>query len=205
MPNAKKTGDATGELLTTVLRISGLYGPRDKQTIGELLKTVNMVATKNQVGPFKQLNEFVLVESAAKAFVQVSKALIDSPHRPKDMKVDGEAFSITHGGPMPFGFHAQGLEGRGDRNWNSAHPTAFQISLSLVLALVLLQVWLFWILTLETRRPKLGREHLWYLQGCWFSIQKARKRFGYKPICDSDEGIRRSMAWFRQNQRWDFM
>jgi nucleoside-diphosphate-sugar epimerase len=32
-----------------------------------------------------------------------------------------------------------------------------------------------------------------------FSIEKAKRELGYKPRVDFDEGMRQTIAWFRQN------
>ncbi|ORX93340.1 C-3 sterol dehydrogenase/C-4 decarboxylase-like protein [Clohesyomyces aquaticus] len=166
--NGTKGKDATSKLLTTVLRISGLYGPRDKMTIPELLKGVKTIGTRVQIGKNDRLHDWILIQSAARGFVQVSKALIDSPRRPREMRVDGEAFSITDGSPMRvWDFTRTIWKAAGDRNWNSTDPTVIQIPMSIWMLLVSVVEWVFWLFTFGAIRPPVGKEHFVYMKdGC---------------------------------------
>jgi sterol-4alpha-carboxylate 3-dehydrogenase (decarboxylating) len=64
--------------------------------------------------------------------------------------------------------------------------------------------WICHILTLGTRSSNMTLGHFEFMAGgCWFSIEKAKKRLGYEPVCGTEEGIRRSVKWFQDNPNWE--
>ncbi|KAF2691702.1 NAD(P)-binding protein [Lentithecium fluviatile CBS 122367] len=87
--------DWRGKLLTMSLRVTGLYGPRDKTSIKDILSLVNTIATRTQIGPNKLVHSWCYVDSAANAHVYAAKALLDAKHLQPDIRVDGEAFFIA--------------------------------------------------------------------------------------------------------------
>ncbi|KAL1606208.1 hypothetical protein SLS60_003609 [Paraconiothyrium brasiliense] len=93
--------DFHGSLLTSVLRMPGIYGPRDGSITPGLLEGTNTLITRLQLGDNKPLHEWVYVESAAHAHVLATKALLDTA-RSDEKRVDGEAFFITDGEPVKF-------------------------------------------------------------------------------------------------------
>jgi sterol-4alpha-carboxylate 3-dehydrogenase (decarboxylating) len=106
--------DWRGKILTTSLRVTGLYGPRDKTTIKEMLGLVNTFAARVQVGPNKLVHSWCYVDSAANAHVNAAKALLDGNHLRPDMRVDGEACEQPHG-----------MNGASDQFANSPSPPSF--------------------------------------------------------------------------------
>jgi len=72
----------------------------------------------------------------------------------------------------------------------------------LVLAIASVWEWVFWVAVLGRREPEIKREVLAYVERpCWFSIEKARVRLGYKPLVGTDEGVRRSVEWALENRK----
>ncbi|KAF4633338.1 hypothetical protein G7Y89_g4784 [Cudoniella acicularis] len=190
-------------LLTSSLRIGALYGERDETTIAKLLKLVNTFGARVQVGSNKAVHDWVYTESAARAHVLASKALLDSHRQLKEVKVDGEAFFITDGNPMLFwDFSRKVLTQAGDRKLNGETPVKIiQIPFGVMLFFASIGELSYKVFTLGYKSPKMARHHFDFMRkGCWFSIEKARVRLGYRPVCDTDEGIRRSVKWFQEVQ-----
>ncbi|KAJ4356725.1 erg26, C-3 sterol dehydrogenase [Didymosphaeria variabile] len=99
--NDDSSKDLHGSLLTSVLRMPGIYGPRDSSIAPGLLKGTNTFITRFQLGDNKPLHEWIYVESAAHAHVLATKALLNTA-RSDEKRVDGEAFFITDGEPVRF-------------------------------------------------------------------------------------------------------
>jgi sterol-4alpha-carboxylate 3-dehydrogenase (decarboxylating) len=199
--------DWRGKILTTSLRVTGLYGPRDKTTLKELLAIVNTFATRIQVGPNKLVHAWCYVDSAANAHVDAAKALLDGKHLQPAMRVDGEAFFITDPKPMKFwDFTRRVQEVAGDGFCSSPRESLQPIVIPfwVLMTAAWISEWVYWIFTFGTKRPKMTLDHFEGMaRGCWFSNEKARKRLGWEPVCDTEEGIRRSVKWFQENPDWE--
>jgi len=195
-------GNWAGSLLTTSIRITGLYGPRDPTTLPEMLRVMGTPATRIQVGSNKLVHSWVYAESAANAHLDAAKALLDGQHLRPDMRVDGEAFFIADPTPMKMWDFTRAV-------WKAAgHPNDDQkvviIPFWLMISLASIGEWVFWIFTLGTKRPRVTTDHFVAMAGgSWFSIEKAKKRIGYEPVCDTLEGIQRSVEWFQKVQGTD--
>ncbi|KAF2656258.1 C-3 sterol dehydrogenase/C-4 decarboxylase-like protein [Lophiostoma macrostomum CBS 122681] len=196
------TGNFSNQLLTAVLRTTGLYGPRDRLTIVELLKCVNTPKTQYQLGPNTLVHDWMYVDNCALAHVLAAKALLS----PKAECADGEAFFISDGGPKKFWDFVRAIWTQaGDANWAPDGPhTVKQIPFWFIISAVGFLEWAYWILTLGIARPYWSTSTYHYMShGCWFDISKARRVLGYEPLVDTDEGIRRTIAWFKENEGWE--
>jgi sterol-4alpha-carboxylate 3-dehydrogenase (decarboxylating) len=194
-----ENADWSGKLLTTSLRITGLYGPRDKYMIPEMLAVMKTPATHIQIGPNELVHSFIYVESAARAHVLAAKALLDGEHLRPDQRVDGEAFFIADRDPMKLWDFSRAI-------WRAAgHPKDAQrlvvIPFWVMITIAATLDWAYWLLTLGTKRPRMTPDQFVFMsRGCRCSIAKAQQRIGYEPLCDTQEGIVRAVAWFTQNE-----
>jgi sterol-4alpha-carboxylate 3-dehydrogenase (decarboxylating) len=185
----------SAELRTTALRLPVVYGEGDRNFAPQLLESVRKNEHKMQLGSNKKLFEFIYVQKAAEAHVLAAKALLRTSAGPK---VDGEAFFITDGKPMPFfDFFRKACAAAG-------HPVAPEqvttVPFWFVQFMASAGEWTYWIFTLGTKRPKLLRQNIDHLDyGCHWSIEKAKERLGYSPVEDQDEAIKRSMDWAVEN------
>ncbi|KAF2875748.1 C-3 sterol dehydrogenase/C-4 decarboxylase-like protein [Massariosphaeria phaeospora] len=201
--NILNQGDGyRGHLRTTTLRVGGLYGERDLKTIHEMIKCVNTIATRIQIGPDHVMNEWVYTENVAQAHVLAAKALLDD-RTSADTKVDGESFFITDDSPMRFWeFSRKVWKAAGDTSLNAEKPArVVRIPIWVVVIAVSVGEWIQKLMGSRTNQMKLSRHHLEYMRGgCRFSVEKAKERLGYRPVCDTNEGIRRSVAWFQRKE-----
>lgn len=189
-------------LKTTVIRIPGVYGPRDKTMMLPLLNTLKEGRTNIQLGNNDKYFEHIYVKSAALAHVLAAKALLDGLHITPQSKVDGEAFFISDGAPMKFWDFTRAV-------WAAAGDTTRPedvkvIPMWLALSLVSIVEWSYWLFTFGKKSPALRRLNLEAIDtGHRFSIEKARSRLGFQPICDTREGIKRTVAWFKEHKDWN--
>ncbi|KAJ4290932.1 erg26, C-3 sterol dehydrogenase [Kalmusia sp. IMI 367209] len=196
------TGNFKDQLLTCSLRVTGIYGPRDRLTIGAMLSMVNTPKTQYQIGPNKLVHDWIHVENCASAHVLAAKALVS----PDDERADGQGFFISDGKPMRFWDFARKVwEEAGDANWAPSGPRkVVQIPFWVVLFAVGTIEWAFWIFTFGLVRPASSRTTFEYMKtGCWFDIGKARRALGYEPLFDTEEGVKRTMKWCKENEGWE--
>ncbi|KAF4331990.1 C-3 sterol dehydrogenase C-4 decarboxylase, partial [Fusarium beomiforme] len=185
---------ANGPRLRTVaLRPGHAYGERHVQGMVEVL---DMCKNKKlvQIGDGKNLMEVVSGENNAIAHVLAAKALLD-PSRAAG-KVDGEAFNVSDGAPVPF-WHHTGIIWKTARGEDVAKDVIVLPAWVMIVA-VFLADWLFWIFTFNTAKPpvELRRVSLEYcVYTHTYSIDKARKRLGFNPISDHDAVVAHSARW----------
>lgn len=187
-------------LLTVCLRLPGVYGERDSQTIPGSLRVFQQGLHRYQVGDNKTLFDWLSATNAARAHLLAAKALLQQPED-RSGKVDGEAFFITDGNSVPFWtLHRQIWSAAGDR---TAPEDVTVIPAWFMLILASVVEWLYWAFTLGLKRPKvLRRQYMAYTcNPRTFSIEKARERLGYEPVDDRDEQVQRGVEWALRMQK----
>lgn len=185
---------------TTCLRLATTYGERDSSTIPSWLWSLQEGNQKMQIGSNTGLCDFVSVTNAAHAHVLALKALLHSASSsgapiPANRKVDGEAFIITDGKPLPFWTFGRkiwaqaGYETPANRVW--------KIPAVLALYLAIFVEWWYFLFFWGFLRPRSLRRHLIEMtySDYYFSIEKARSRLGYEPADDRDEQIKQGVDW----------
>ena len=178
---------------TACLRIPVVYGERDNQMIPESLKILQAVRHRNQIGDNSNLFDCVSTQNVAAAHVLAAKALLRA--RDKSLpKVDGEAFFITDGDPLPFWDLLRKIwDAAGDQTSPEeirVIPAWFMLSLASTVE------WLYWIFTLGKMRPKMRRFDMEFTCSLrTYSIEKAKERLGYTPVGNRDEHIRKGVEW----------
>jgi len=197
----KESKGYQGMLLTAVIRVPALYGRRDLRTSARILQRANTRATRVQLGNNQAKHEWLYLENAAHAHVLAAKALVDTQRGEKDARVDGEAFFVTDGAPLRFwDFSRKMWVAAGDESCTNPQNIR-EIPMGLAVAIATLVEWTLWIFTIGRVRPTLSAPQLRYIdRGSWWSIDKARVRLGYEPLCSTDEGIQRTVEWFQHNK-----
>ena len=117
--------------------------------------------------------------------------------------MDGEGFFVTDDSPMRFWeFTHRIWKHAGDKYLTSTpNPRIIQIPFWLIIPAVSAGESVRKFLNTGAHEVKLGRHHLEYMRGgARVSVNKAKTRLGYRPVCDTEEGIRRAVDWFLQNK-----
>jgi sterol-4alpha-carboxylate 3-dehydrogenase (decarboxylating) len=184
-------------LRTVVLHLPGIYGPRDSNVGLNLMKMANTFMTRVQLGNNEVVHDFIYVESAAHAHVLAAEAILrpgNTEHR-----ADGETFFITDGVPTKFWDFARAVwtAAQGDR---TRFDKVIVVPWWIVLALATVSEAIYYIFTFGRKTAPLTRLHVRYMkEGAWFSIDKAKERLGYVPLVETEEGIQKTVAWFREH------
>ena len=198
--NQRPNSDNTKTLKTVCIRPTGIYGERGAQTLEHMYETVRKGRTGVQMGDNKNLIDWVSAENVARAHTLAAKALVVSVNDTNAPRIDGEAFIITDGAPLPFwDFVRKVFRAAGD---TSSFDKVRVIPAGLALWLVTIFEWIYWLATLGMREPRtFTRQKIQH--SCLthtYCIDKARERLGYVPVGDQDEEIKKAARWALEEQ-----
>lgn len=155
--------------------------------------------TRFQIGDNTNLFDFTENTNVAHAHHLAAAALLTTAERetkgqmrPLDHeKVDGEAFFITNDAPVYFWDFTRSVWGyAGDQTRPS---DVWKISRDVAMLIAVVMEWVFWFL--RKGAPSLDRTKVRF--SCmtrYYSIDKAKRRLGYKPVVSYDEGLKRAVA-----------
>ncbi|KAF2277526.1 uncharacterized protein EI97DRAFT_500467 [Westerdykella ornata] len=188
--------------LTTAIRPAGIFGEGDIQLLPKMVTAYHKGQTKFQVGDNNNLFDFTYVGNVAHGHLLALQALLDThkmlPTVPLDTeRVDGEAFFITNGQPVYFWDFARAVwHEAGDRLPLSS---VWHLSENVAMTIGAILENLFWVMG---KTPNLTRAQVRYsTKNKYHSIEKAKRRLGYAPIVDLDEGIRRGVRYILENEK----
>nr|HID58844.1 NAD-dependent epimerase/dehydratase family protein [Desulfobacterales bacterium] len=179
------SANAKGGLLTTALRPHLIFGPRDNHLFPRVIqraKTGRLVI----VGNAKNKVDVVYVENAAEAHLLAA----DSP------KAAGQVYFITQGEPVVlWEFVARILKGLNlpPITKRIPYPVAYVIGLMMEVTFRLFAIQKEPMIT-RLVASELAKSH-------YFNIDKARKELGYEPRIGIDEGLDRTIEYFKQKFR----
>jgi sterol-4alpha-carboxylate 3-dehydrogenase (decarboxylating) len=154
--------------------------------------------TKFQLGDNINLFDFTESTNVAHAHHLAAAALLTTVEREEQgqiaplshEKVDGEAFFITNDSPMYFwDFTRTAWRHLGDTTMPNQIWT---INKDFGLIIATLFEWIFWIFQLGV--PNLTRQKVKF--SCmtrYYSIEKAKRRLGYRPVVGITEGLQRGV------------
>lgn len=187
--------------LTCAIRPAGIFGEGDVQLLPPIISAVGKGQTKFQVGANDNLFDFTYVENVAYGHLLAVQALLHThrilPTVPLDTeRVDGEAFFITNGQPVYFWDFARAVwHEAGDRRPLSG---VWKLDRDFAMAVGGVLENLFWVLG---RTPNITRKQVRYSTfNKYHNIDKAKRRLGYAPLVQLDEGVRRGVRWQLENQ-----
>lgn len=173
----------TPELLTCSLRPVGIYGPRDRYHIANIIKVAK---SKNNIklGDGSASFSHVYSENAAHAHILAAK------HLHEDSPVPGQCYFICDHQPAEnlFTFMEPFLDGLGLPLPKRSIPYRPALFLSTIAKLI---------------NPKSNFNPFSVIQTCidhTFIHDKATRDFGYEPIVTKEEAFHRTLAWFKEQE-----
>ena len=190
-----------GDMLTVALRPATIFGEGDTSITPNMLKAYEKGQTKFQLGSNDNLFDFTYVGNVAHAHILAAVALMNThtlKTQPLDYeRVDGEAFFITNDEPIYFWDFARMVwSAAGDKTQPS---DVWVIPTQLGLVIVWLIEWLFWFA--GGRIPNLTRKKVIYSSLTrFYNIDKAKNVLGYKPQVGVEDGVQRTVNWFKQRK-----
>ncbi len=175
-----------GEVVACSIRPHVIYGPEDQRLMPNIIDRAKRGRMLFSVGRESKLSDFTYIDNLIDSLVLADEGLLNKPE-----EVNGEAFFITNGEPMPFwDFVGYVLQEMGQPPTRAAIPyRVAYVAAAVAEGLDAL------------RGSKLGtangfsRFAVRYL--CthhYFSIKKAQRVLGYDPKVSVREGVRRTLA-----------
>ena len=135
--------------------------------------------------------------NAATAHLLAVKALLD-PSETKG-KVNGQAFNITDGNPMPFWDLCRIVWGAAGDTADPRQVTVIPPWIAYILAI--LAGMFYNVITLGRKSPPLNRQ---VVRACvndfTYNIEKARAVLGYNPVVRTEEVLQASVRWELQRR-----
>lgn len=169
-----------GGMEIVIVRPCSMYGPGDLR----MLKMFRMLAKRRffLIGPCRENFHAVYIDDIVEGFMRA----ITTPG------IAGETFII--GGPryLPLGEYIETAA-----RAVGAPPPRVRFPYSLFIS----AAWLCEMICVPLRiEPPLHRRRVrFFRNNRAFSIDKARRLLGYEPAVDLEEGMRRTVAWYREN------
>ncbi|KAH8800921.1 hypothetical protein F5884DRAFT_809405 [Xylogone sp. PMI_703] len=184
------------KMLTSIIRPCGVFGPYDGQTFAGLVTSYKKGATRLQFGNNKNLYDFTYVDNCVEGHLLAGSKLLQSAQTglfpPEQRKVDAEAFVITNDEPLLFYDFTRKIYRLLGANMDEK-PIVIPRFLALFLATIYAS-----ICSLIGAKPVLNPVMIRFTTMVrYFSIQKAKTRLGYKPLCSIDEGIEQTVEWYK--------
>jgi len=202
-----------GTLYTCAIRPSGIIGFSDSTVIPQIIAILRNYQAFVQIGDNTNLCDFDHVDNVALGHILACEKLLagssassSKAGAAQEMGTSpgsgpgpaaGQVFHITTGEPMPMFTFLRKV-------WYAYNGYTQLVTL-------VLPLWLVWWLAVVNEwmsglvgRKALGitRDSLIYATAArWHNIDKARELLGYEPIVSVDEGIRRAVADYKEEER----
>lgn len=190
-------------MLTTALRVTSIFGEDDSTIMGPMIAGAKTGNFKVQLGNGKNLNCWTYVGTVAEAHTHAVKCLLReydlaSPP-PDDKRVGGEAFYITNDEARPFWEFARQVCAEVGYPVKKEEITVLPAFMAWVIGYV--SEWVVFVTSLGRKKATTSRATLRYAV-CEqvFSMEKAKRVMGFVPSVGIDEAIRRSVAWYKEDQ-----
>ncbi|RCI07899.1 hypothetical protein L249_5788 [Ophiocordyceps polyrhachis-furcata BCC 54312] len=207
---ANRNNAAPPFLLTTSLRPAGIFGEGDVQLLPGLLRAYRDGKTNVQIGDNNNIFDFTYVGNVAHAHLLASHALLLTSSSSTTTttttttiqplhheKVDGEVFFITNDSPCYFWDFARAVwrEAGHDRGTDGVWvlPRGVGVFIGVVAEAFCRLLGLPPFLTRQ--RAVISTLTRYY------NISKAKSVLRYEPLWSLGEGISRSLAWFREQDK----
>ncbi|MCJ1447642.1 MAG: erg26, C-3 sterol dehydrogenase [Stictis urceolatum] len=190
-----------GDMLTACLRPAGIFGEGDVQLIPGTLQVLKEGKTGFQLGDNTNRFDFTYVGNVSYAHLLAANALLQThgmETKPLDYeRVDGEAFFVTNDQPVPFWDMMRAVWSAG--GWKGGKPWVIGKEWGLLLASLL--EWVVWIASFGKKEPTLTRRKVKYsCMNRTYNIEKVKYRLSYTPLVSLEEGVRRGVEWFREQE-----
>lgn len=177
-------------MLTVAIRPSGIFGPRDAQIWPAMLQAAREGKWKYQIGSGKNKQDFTYVENVAYAHLLASdKIKVGSG-------IDGQAFFITNDEPYgPWDMTKLAYKTYGVGEPYIKLPLFLMLYLSMVVDVI---VWLLSFVGI-TIHPTFSYFRVVAVSATRvFNINKAKRVLGYKPKVSLQEGLDRTVKYFKE-------
>lgn len=200
--------DEYGHMLTCAVRPAGIVGEGDRGGFSAgILRTASVAPDWQlhiQLGQNANLFDNTYVHNVVYGLLCAAQALLATSQRKSDgkapvldhEKVDGEAFNVTNDSPAFFWDSSRYLFSRYGRDIRIENVRVLPVGFATwVGAAAETFNWM------TGRKGKLNRQTVKY--ACvhrYYSCDKLKRRTGYQPLVGVEEGLARSVRWFKADE-----
>jgi len=174
--------DANGAdgLLTCVIRPGGIYGPGERLTYGRLVRALKMGVPLVVFGDGRARLDYVYIDNLIDAQLRAAERLVEgSP-------VCGEAYFVSDESPINAGqFSIELVKNMGLQPPRIRVPDAVARAMGAAMERVYQALGFGKPLFTVANVKLCDIDH-------YFSIEKAKRHLGYRPLVDTEEGLRRT-------------
>jgi nucleoside-diphosphate-sugar epimerase len=174
---------ASPELATVALRPHLIWGPGDNHLVPRIVAK-GRAGKLRRIGTRHCLVDTVYVDNAARAHLQAADRLSS------DRSISGKAYFISNGQPLPLWEIVNCILAAAD-----IPPVAGSVSPKVAYAAGCACEALWGLLRLSGEPPMTRFVAHELATAHWFSIEAARRDFGYEPGISIDEGLLRLRQW----------
>ena len=173
-----------GRFKLTVIRPSWLYGPRDRATIFRLARMLRQGKTRILGDGENRLN-VVYAGNAAEAAILAAES----------DKAVGQAYNCSNDGVMK------------QEQWMSllaaelgAPPVTRHVPYKIAYGVAFVLECIYHLVR-SASPPMVTRYAVWLMgRRCFFSAEKARRELGWKSTVSYEEGVKKTIAWLREEE-----
>jgi sterol-4alpha-carboxylate 3-dehydrogenase (decarboxylating) len=167
----------------------------------QMIKIYREGRTAFQVGSNHNLFDFTYVGNVSHAHLLAARLLL-ATHNAKTVplnseRADGEAFIVTNDNPIYFWDFPRAIWALAGSTKGVDHVWALPRELGITLG------WCSEVFfTIINKPPTFNRQRIVY--SCmtrYYNIAKAKRILGYKPLVSLDEGLKRGVQWFLENEQ----
>ncbi|KAI1112397.1 sterol-4-alpha-carboxylate 3-dehydrogenase [Nemania sp. NC0429] len=186
-------------LRTAVIRPSAIFGEGDLMTVPRLIDIYRQRRMYFQVGQNRNLFDFTYVQNVAHGHLLAAERLLACATSDGDAVKDdvgGQCFFITNGSPVFFWDFARTVWVQAGCRYDMRRVWVLPRFVAMILAF-LSEVFF----ALIGKPATFNRQRVSF--SCmtrYYNISKAKDRLGYEPLVALDEGIRRSVKWFLEQE-----
>ncbi len=180
-----------GGVLTCSLRPHVIFGPGDNRFLPAILSRARAGRLKFAVGREQKLSDFTYFSNLVDALVLADQALVPGS------KVAGEAYFITNGEPMEFWAFVKKVLAKMDLP-PIRGTVPFEVAYAVAAVAEAIDTLKGGTLNAEDGMTRFAIRYM--CTHHYFSIEKAKRDFGYRPAVSIDEGIDRTVAHIRATE-----
>jgi len=174
--------DANGKdgLLTCAIRPGGIYGPGERMTYGRLVRALKMGVPLVVFGNGRARLDYVYIDNLVDAQLRAAERLVESS------PVCGEAYFLSDETPINAGqFSIELVKNMG------LEPRLLRVPDPVARAMGAVMEHVYQALGVAKPLFTVANVKLCDIDH-YFSIDKAKRHLGYRPLVDTEEGLRRT-------------
>jgi len=175
-------------LEVVAIRPCGMTGERDRQLIWRLAEVLDKKQHNVQIGDNTNLVDYLYVGNCASAHILAAERLLSQPE-----SVSGQVFFVTNGEPMHvWDFNRLVWRELGDDGKQKVIKIPRTLGMGLAFTA---EAWSA-ITFSSTQFTRFGIKFLTSTQT--YNIDKAKKLLGYEPKVSLEEGVKRTVQWWKE-------